>query len=126
MRQRSDAQVQFSPSLAARLGNIVIHAILMLGAVFMVLPMVWMLATSFKPPPEIALWPPHLFPEAPTLANYTGIFDVAPFGRYLLNSIGMSLIATASVCLTSFIAGSVFAKYRFPGRSLLFGLIIAT
>jgi multiple sugar transport system permease protein len=38
----------------------------------------------------------------------------------------MSLVATASVCLTSFVAGAVFAKYRFPGRTLLFGLIIAT
>ncbi len=54
MAQRTDTAVQFPPSLAARVVNVVIHAILMLGAVFMVLPMVWMLATSFKPPPEIA------------------------------------------------------------------------
>jgi multiple sugar transport system permease protein len=126
MRQNSDTSVQFPPTIAARVVNLIIHAILMLGAVFMVLPMVWMLATSFKPPPEIAMWPPHLLPEAPSFANYTGIFDVAPFGRYLLNSIGMSLVATLSVCLTSFVAGAVFAKYRFPGRTLLFGLIIAT
>jgi len=38
----------------------------------------------------------------------------------------MSLIATLSVCVTSFVAGAVFAKYRFPGRTLLFGLVIAT
>jgi multiple sugar transport system permease protein len=126
MRQNSDTSVQFPPTIAARVVNLIIHAILMLGAVFMVLPMVWMLATSFKPPPEIAMWPPHLLPEAPSFANYTGIFDVAPFGRYFLNSIGMSLVATLSVCLTSFVAGAVFAKYRFPGRTLLFGLIIAT
>src|SRR5580692_4857082 len=126
MAQRSDTAVQFPPTLGARVLNIAIHAILLLGAVFMVLPMVWMLATSFKPPPEIAIWPPRLLPEAPTFANYTGIFDVAPFGRYFLNSVGMSLVATLSVCLTSFVAGAVFAKYRFPGRTLLFGLIIAT
>jgi multiple sugar transport system permease protein len=126
MAQRSDTAVQFPPSLAARVVNIVIHAILMLGAVFMVLPMLWMLATSFKLPPEIAAWPPRLLPQTPTFTNYTGIFDAAPFGRYFLNSVGMSLIATLSVCLTSFVAGAVFAKYRFPGRTLLFGLIIAT
>jgi multiple sugar transport system permease protein len=103
-----------------------LHAILMLGAVFMILPMVWMLATSFKPPTEIAIWPPRLLPEAPTLANYTGIFQVAPFGRFFLNSTGMSLVATASVAVTSLLAGAVFAKYRFPGRRALFALILAT
>jgi multiple sugar transport system permease protein len=113
-------------SIGARIGNLLIHAILMLGAVFMILPMVWMLATSFKPATEIALWPPRLLPLAPTLANYTGIFEVAPFGRFFLNSAGLSIVATLSVALTSLVAGAVFAKYRFPGRGFLFGLIIAT
>src|SRR4029077_19026374 len=102
------------------------HPIHMLAAAFMILRMLCMLATSFKPPTEIALWPPRLLPEVPTLANYTGLFQVAPFGRFFLNSTGMSLIATASVAVTSLLAGAVFGKYRFPGRTLLFGLIIAT
>jgi multiple sugar transport system permease protein len=88
--------------------------------------MLWMLATSFKPAPEIAVWPPILLPQAPTLANYAGIFETAPFGRFFVNSMGMSLVATASVAITSLLAGAVFAKYRFPGRRLLFGLVIAT
>jgi multiple sugar transport system permease protein len=113
-------------SIGARIGNLLIHAILMLGAVFMILPMVWMLATSFKPATEIVLWPPRLLPLAPTLANYTGIFEVAPFGRFFLNSAGLSIVATLSVAITSLVAGAVFAKYRFPGRGFLFGLIIAT
>jgi multiple sugar transport system permease protein len=85
-----------------------------------------MLMTSFKPATEIAVWPPHLLPQAPTLSNYAGMFEVAPFARFFLNSGGISLIATLSVAVTSLLAGTVFAKYRFPGRGLLFGLIIAT
>src|SRR3954447_7323289 len=112
--------------MRSRALTVLVHAILMLGAIFMILPMVWMLATSFKPPTEIAIWPPRLLPDSPTLANYTGIFQVAPFGRFFLNSTGMSLVATASVAVTSLLAGAVFGKYRFPGRGLLFGLIIAT
>jgi multiple sugar transport system permease protein len=126
MRRRSKTPDHFPRSAGVRIGNLVIHAILMLGAVFMILPMVWMLATSFKPPTEIAIWPPILLPIAPTLANYTGIFEVAPFGRFFLNSAGYSLVATLSVAVTSLVAGAVFAKYRFPGRTFLFGLIIAT
>ena len=112
--------------IAARLRTALVHTVLMAGAIFMVLPMLWMVATSFKPPTEIAIWPPELLPRAPTLANYTGIFEVAPFGRFFLNSVGLSLVATLSVAVTSLMAGAVFAKYRFPGRTFLFMLIIAT
>lgn len=102
------------------------HAILMMGALFMILPMIWMLATSFKPAAEIAVWPPQILPNAPTWANYQGVFEVAPFGRFLLNSLGISAFATVAVAITSLVAGAVFAKYTFPGRSLLFGIIIAS
>src|ERR1700719_3405783 len=112
--------------VGARLLTGLAHAILLLGGIFMVLPMFWMLATSFKPAPEIAVWPPILLPQAPTLANYSGVFETAPFGRFFANSVGMSLVATLSVAVTSLLAGTVFAKYRFPGRTALFGLIIAT
>ena len=102
------------------------QAVLALGAVLMILPMVWMLATSFKPPAEIPIWPPHLLPHTPTVENYTGIFQVAPFGRFFINSAGLSLAATASVAVTSLVAGAIFAKYSFPGRAFIFMLIIAT
>src|SRR4051794_28113902 len=109
-----------------RLGTLAVHAVLMLGAALMVLPMLWMLATSLKSSAEIAIWPPHLLPRQPTLANFVDIFQVAPFGRFFANSAGLSLVATVSVAVTSLLAGAVFAKYRFPGRGVLFGLIIAT
>lgn len=113
-------------TLGSRLWGLALHVVLMLGAVIMVLPMLWMLATSLKPAAEIAKWPPHILPQAPTLENFGGIFEVAPFGRFFVNSVGISLVATASVAVTSLVAGAVFAKYRFPGRTLWFGLIIAT
>jgi len=60
--------------MGARILTGLAHAILLLGAIFMVLPMLWMLATSFKQAPETALWPPVLLPQAPTLANYASVF----------------------------------------------------
>ncbi|MBV8564177.1 MAG: carbohydrate ABC transporter permease [Methylobacteriaceae bacterium] len=113
-------------SLLARIFSVLAHLVLMAGAVFMILPMIWMVATSFKPPTEIALWPPQILPKAPTWANYQGVFEVAPFGRFFLNSIGLSALATLAVAVTSLVAGAVFAKYHFPLRRLLFAIIIAT
>ncbi len=107
-------------------GAVLTHAVLIAGAVLMLVPMLWMLATSFKLPGEIAVWPPHVLPQAPTLANYQGLLDAVPFVRFLANSLILSLAATVSVVLTSALAGSVFAKYRFPGRGLLFALVLAT
>ena len=105
---------------------IVKHAILGGGALVMVMPMLWMVATSFKPPAEIALWPPRFFPQSPTLDNYTGAFATAPFARFFLNSVFIACTGTISVVLTSLVAGTVFAKYRFPGRNFLFTLVLAT
>jgi multiple sugar transport system permease protein len=102
------------------------HAALMLGALVMVMPMLWMLATSLKPASEIALWPPTFLPRAPSFENYTGAFQTAPFARFFLNSVLIAVIGTISVAITSLIAGTVFGKYRFPGRQFLFGLVLAT
>ncbi len=112
--------------LRTRIIGLLIHAMLIAGAVFMLLPMLWMLATSFKLPGEIAVWPPHLLPRIPTLDNYRGLFAAVPFVRFLANSLFLSITATVSVVITSALAGAVFAKYRFPGRSILFMLVLAT
>jgi multiple sugar transport system permease protein len=109
-----------------RLPHLLAHAVLMAGAVVMVLPMLWMLVTSLKPATEIAKWPPDFLPHAPTLSNYTGAFQAAPFGRFFANSVAVSLVATVSVALTSMLAGAIFGKYRFPGRTIVFGLLLAT
>jgi len=112
--------------LVPRLLRLLVHLVLMGGAVFMVLPILWMVVSAFKPPTEIIVWPPVILPKEPTLENFRGLFEVAPFGRFFANSLGLSLGATLSVMLTSLVAGAVFAKYRFPGRTFLFGLILAT
>lgn len=113
-------------SLPHRLGLLACHAILMAGAVLMVLPMVWMFVTAFKPQTEIALWPPTFLPQSWTTENFTGAFQAAPFARFFANSVFIALASTACIMLSSLVAGAVFAKYRFPGRTLLFGLVLAT
>jgi multiple sugar transport system permease protein len=85
-----------------------------------------MFVTAFKPQTEIALWPPVFLPKVWTTENFTGAFQAAPFARFFANSAFIALVSTGSVMLTSLIAGAVFGKYSFPGRTLLFGLVLAT
>jgi multiple sugar transport system permease protein len=109
-----------------RVGHTAAHAVLMLGALLMVMPMIWMLVTAVKPPTEIALWPPVFWPRHPTTANFTGAFQAAPFGRFFVNSVGIATVCTLSCLLTSLVAGAVFGKYRFPLRAFFFSLVLAT
>jgi ABC-type glycerol-3-phosphate transport system permease component len=99
---------------------------LVLGALVMAYPFVWMIATSFKSlgdavAPGFGLWPRTWQP-----GNFAEVFATAPFARYFWNTLVVATVVTAGVCMTSLIAGYAFARLRFPGRGLLFGLVLAT
>ena len=109
-------------------GPCLVHAILMAGALLMVLPMLWMVATSFKPAAEIAdLAAAPACRRRRRCANYSGIFEVAPFARFFLNSVGISVVATlerrASPRWSPAPSSPSTAS---PAAALLFALIIAT
>jgi multiple sugar transport system permease protein len=107
-------------------GKTLAYLLLTAIAVSMVLPFLWMISTSLKPPPEVIAWPPNLIPREPTWENYTGLFSAAAFHRFFLNSLIVSLLSTVSIVFTSTLAGFVFSKFRFPLRDLLFLLVLAT
>jgi len=107
-------------------GKTLAYILLAAIAVSMVLPFLWMISTSLKPPPEVIAWPPNLIPREPTWENYTGLFQAAAFHRFFLNSFIVSLLSTVSIVFTSALAGFVFSKFRFPLRDVLFLLVLAT
>jgi ABC-type glycerol-3-phosphate transport system permease component len=106
--------------------QIVFHLIFLLFLVIMVLPLFWMVLTSFKPPTEVTAWPPRFLPQQWTLKNYAVAFQSAPLLRFLLNSLLVGIVCTLTILLTSAAAGYVFAKYTFPGKDFIFITILAT
>ncbi|HZS32201.1 MAG TPA: carbohydrate ABC transporter permease [Methylomirabilota bacterium] len=102
------------------------HLVLLAGCAVMLFPYLWMLGTSFKPADETMLWPPRVLPIHWTWANYPRVMAAAPFVRYFLNSVVVSVGSTAMVIATSLLAGFIFGKYRFPGKRLLFLVILAS
>lgn len=113
-------------SWAPKRGMLLIHAVLLTGGLLMVLPFIWMALTSFKPATEIVTKTPRLFPQQPTLANYTSLPDAAPFVRFFLNSVLISGVSTLLVAFGSAAAGFVLAKYSFRFLTVCFALILAT
>ena len=102
------------------------HAVLVLGAVAMLLPFVWMLSTSLKPADQLFTVPPTWLPHPLQWDTYVKAMSAGNFGRYALNSLLLGVANTVTNVLLSALAGYAFARLRFPGRTLLFILVLAT
>jgi multiple sugar transport system permease protein len=108
-------------SFAAR---IVLTVILVLFALLFLYPFAWLLAASFKPRGEEfdnALIPKTFVPE-----NYVEVWNQLPLLSWMWNSIAIALLAATAVAVSSSIVAFGFAYFRFPGRNILFGLVLAT
>jgi multiple sugar transport system permease protein len=88
------------------------------------MPLIWMVSVSFMAPGEAAAFPPPLFPASPTLENYRTLFSSYGIGRYLLNSVVVSSLATLLALLFVVPAGYAFAKLRFTGRDAVFQALV--
>ncbi|MDU7476637.1 MAG: carbohydrate ABC transporter permease [Paenibacillus macerans] len=107
-------------------GRALIYAVLIVGGLTMILPFYWMITTSLKTPDEVVMMPPQWIPVSWKWDNYRIAWEAAPFGRYLLNSVIVTLLSTLGELITSILAAFAFARLRFYGRELLFFLLLAT
>jgi len=108
------------------LRSLALHSILIAAAALMLLPFVWMLTTSLTPSAEILTPSLRLWPRTPTLQHYWEVVQAAPWLRYFWNTLVVSTASALAILFTSSLAGFIFAKYRFPGRNLLFIIILGT
>lgn len=108
-----------------RLETTIVTIVLLVGAVLMVTPFVWMLLTSFKPEREAMLIPPTLFPKTITFENYINLFQNMNFLVYLKNTLIIVAFSFVGLLLNA-MAGYAFAKYKFPGKNILFYIVLAT
>jgi multiple sugar transport system permease protein len=111
-----------------RLGayGIGLNLVLFIGLIVMVLPFVWMLLGSVKTTAELRHVPPTWIPEQPTIANYDQLLDRLDFARYFLNSSLVAIAVTAGNLLFCTMFGYALAKLQFPGKRLLFVVVLAT
>jgi multiple sugar transport system permease protein len=102
------------------------YAIVIAGAVSMVMPFYEMVKSSFIGPSFYGLLPYHFLPQGFTLGNYAVAFSQLQIVHLFSNSLIVTLVVTASVLLTSAMAGYALAHLHFRGRSVLFRFILAT
>lgn len=110
--------------------HVVRIVLIVLCTLLAVFPFLWMLSNSFMSLENIFADPPRFVPDLLGTEhmwdNYRMVLGVYNFGRYILNSIFVVVLAAAGQLLVCSISGFAFAKMRFKGRNLLFGLLMVT
>ena len=109
-----------------RLVSFLSHLLLIAAGVVMVVPFFWMISTALKGNAEMYIYPPRWIPEKIHLENFKRAWQIAPFGRFYINSIFVATTITISQVITGALAGYVFARLRFPGRDAIFYMYVAT
>ncbi len=109
-------------------GDLLVTGVVWLAGIVMVVPLVWMVLSSFKSQAEILQLNPTFFPQRFTLESYSTVLNDPEFPLWSLfrNSVIVSTVVTVSVLFTSTLAGYVFAKFRFFGKGFWFVLILAS
>jgi multiple sugar transport system permease protein len=105
-------------------GNAGRYLILTAGAAVMVLPFLYMVSTSFKSQTYVLTIPPQFVPHPATVSNYTTAWTTENFGRYFVNSIVVAVLSTALSLLLSSMMAYAFARFAFPGREVLFKILL--
>jgi len=115
-----------APHMRRRVTPWWLYAVLGGGLVLMVLPFAWMAISSLKPEAEVRAVPPTWWPQSITTANYDQLFTRLDFPTYFLNSTLVAVAVTVGNVLFGAMLGYALAKLDFPGKRLVFSLVMLT
>jgi len=102
------------------------YATLVAVGILLILPFFWMVTTSVKRSGLELAWPPQWIPNPLVLGTYVDVFRLQPFLLWTQNTLIIAVTATVGSLLTSSMVAFGFARLRFPGRDLLFGVLLST
>lgn len=106
--------------------SILLAFLLMILAFLFLMPIVWVICSSFKSAGELFAWPPSLIGKNPSLANYQKALYEGEFGVYFFNSVFTTVVATVLTVIVNMMSGYAFAKYHFKGQKILFAMVLST
>ncbi len=107
-------------------GKPITYLLLIIGALIMIVPFIWMLSTSLKSQEQLFAWPPNWFPDPFMWSNYSEVFTRINFSQYGLNTLKITAAVTIGRLILCSMAGYGFARMKFPGKNFLFLLTLAT
>ncbi len=110
-------------------GNTLLFVLMFICGIFMVLPLVMIVNNALKPLDELYQFPPRIFVRNPTLENFSDLFVLMndswiPFSRYILNTIIITGFGMVGHVVVASLAAYPLAKHRFPGKNILFSMVV--
>jgi multiple sugar transport system permease protein/sn-glycerol 3-phosphate transport system permease protein len=102
----------------------VTYTLIVLGAIVIFFPFYWQVATSLKAPEDVFRWPPVWLPFPPHFENYREVATVVPMRQYVTNSVMIAALVVIGTVLSCSMAAYGFSRLRFPGRNVLFIVLI--
>ncbi len=114
-----------SKSGTRKAGRVVTYLLLIFGSIVMLIPFVWLVRSSFMELGQIFIIPPEWIPRPFTFMNYVDAFTAVPFFRYFLNTMIILVSVEVGVLLSSSISAYSFARLRWPGRNLIFVILLS-
>lgn len=109
-----------------RLAVAVRYLLILLAAATMIVPFLWMVSTSLKPPGSVLTIPPEIIPKSPTLDSYRRVAETVPIVRMVANSLFVTVATVALQLVTCAMSAYAFARMRWKGRDVLFLVYLAT
>jgi multiple sugar transport system permease protein len=113
--------------------RLIVHLVLIAGALLFLFPLLWMVSTSLKPIEQTMQMPPDLLPAAPRWENYgravlyqSDALGYVPFLLYARNTLYVAVLAVAGTVISNALVAYGFARLQWPGRDLLFVVTLAT
>jgi multiple sugar transport system permease protein len=108
------------------LPRVLLYVLLAACSILMIVPFLWMVSTSLKPDYQIYEFPPSWIPREFNWNNYVSAWRRANFSRYTLNTLYYAGFSTLGQLILCSMAGYAFARLNFPGRNVLFIVVLAT
>ncbi|MEN6480037.1 MAG: carbohydrate ABC transporter permease [Anaerolineales bacterium] len=109
-----------------RLTRTLLYVLVCILAIIFAFPFFYTISSSLKGQWEVLLFPPTMLPEVPQWQNYVRVFQVTPFGTWLLNTINVVVLSTSGAVISSTLVGYSLARFKYRGRDLLLMVALAT
>lgn len=108
------------------IGSALLWLALVAGALWFIMPLLWMASSSLKTPGQIFRFPPTIVPWPPQFRNYPQLFKELPFLQYFRNTLIITVPSVIGQVISSSFAAYGFSRVRWPGRNIVFVVVLAT
>ena len=106
--------------------NYFTYIILILGSFFMLMPLVWLVRSSFMELNQIFIFPPVWIPEPFTFENYPGVFESVPFLKYFINTFTILIPSVIGILISCCMGAYAFSRLNWPYRDFIFAVLMTT